>query len=389
MTMITKDNPIRIMLVDDSAVIRGLFSRVISTDPLLSIVSTASNGQMAINNLKRHDIEVIVLDLEMPVMDGMTALPIIMMEQPDVQVIVASTLTKRNAEISIRALTNGAKDYIPKPESAHVLYDNSFQYELINKIKILGECRRKKINKKNDNAFLDRIDKDQGNSLFKKGDEKISLIESSLKPIGKAAYQLRKISSVVPDIIAIGSSTGGPQALSILLKSLSKDITLPIFITQHMPPTFTSILAQHLTKNAGIICKEAQDGDLVERRNVYVAPGGKHMIVESINNQKRIKIIDSPPENFCKPSVDTMLRSLAQLYGPRILTIILTGMGNDGLKGSHLVVENGGIVFAQDEASSIVWGMPGAVTLAGLCSAVVPLVEMPSKIHSLLFRSVA
>jgi two-component system, chemotaxis family, protein-glutamate methylesterase/glutaminase len=388
MNVITKDNPIRVMLVDDSAVIRGLFNRVISTDPLLSVVSTASNGQIAINNLKRNDIDVIVLDLEMPVMDGLTALPLIMMEKPDVQVIIASTLTKRNAEISIRALTSGAKDYIPKPESAKELSDNSFQFELINKIKALGEYRRRKLSKNAEGHLFSRTSIHKKDHLLEKIDDTIPFI-SPLKHLKKTTYQLRKPSVSIPDIIAIGSSTGGPQALSNLLKSLSKEISLPILITQHMPATFTAILAEYLGKNTHIFCKEAQDGDLIEKRKVYIAPGGKHMIAETRNTQKYIKIIDSPPENFCKPSVDIMLRSLSSLYGTRLLTIILTGMGYDGLKGSTLVVENGGTVFAQDETSSVVWGMPGAVTLAGLCSDVIPLAEIPSKIHSLLFRSVA
>ncbi|MDP3533470.1 MAG: chemotaxis protein CheB, partial [Alphaproteobacteria bacterium] len=273
MSLVTKNNPIRVMLVDDSAVIRGIFNRVISSDPLLSIVASASDGQMAINNLKRNDIEVIVLDIEMPVMDGLTALPIIMMENPDIQVIIASTLTKRNAEISIRALTSGAKDYIPKPESTKELYDNSFQYELINKIKALGEYRRKKLIQKNENSFSLSARTNSKDSLF--NDTKSTISHSK-----KTTFHLRKASISMPDIIAIGSSTGGPQALSNLLKSLSKEITLPIFITQHMPPTFTTILAEHLAKNTNIACKEAQDGDLVEKQKAYIAPGGKHMIVE-------------------------------------------------------------------------------------------------------------
>lgn len=388
MSIVTKDNPIRVMLVDDSVVIRGLFNRVISTDPLLSVVSTAPNGQIALNNLKHNDIEVIVLDIEMPIMDGLTALPLIMMEKPDVQVIIASTLTKRNAEISIRALISGAKDYIPKPQSAKELNDNSFQFELINKIRVLGEDRRKKLCNNDVGYFFSKKSISKKDHLLEKIDDRISFI-SPLKHLKKTTYQLRKPSVSIPQIIAIGSSTGGPQALSNLLKSLSKEISLPILITQHMPPTFTSILAEYLGKNTHLFCKEAEDGDLIEKRKVYIAPGGKHMIAEMRHTQKYIKIIDSPPENFCKPSVDIMLRSLALLYGPRLLTIILTGMGYDGLKGSTLVVENGGTVFAQDETSSVVWGMPGAVTLAGLCSDVIPLDEIPSKIHSLLFRSVA
>lgn len=380
MNVISKENPLRIMLVDDSSVIRGIFSRAISADPNFKIVASVADGQMALNNINLHDVEIVVLDIEMPVMDGITALPKLIQAKPDAQIIMASTLTRRNAEISIRALELGAKDYIPKPESTRGMIENDFQKDLNAKIKALGEYRRRHFGQKE--KPIPTPDKETLTTkpafLFNSNDKNRS-----------QNLQLRKSSVLPPDIIAIGSSTGGPQALTQLLKNFPKEISLPILITQHMPPTFTAILAEHLTKDSGIACKEAQDGDLIEPRKAYVAPGGKHMIVVTNQNQKRIKITDTEAENFCKPSVDPMLRSMAEIYGPKILTIILTGMGSDGLKGSQIVVEKGGTIIAQDEASSVVWGMPGAVSMAGLCSAILPLNEIASKIQSLTFRSVA
>lgn len=378
MSLITKDNPIRVMLVDDLSVIRGIFNRAISSDPLFKVVASVADGQKALDAIQEHNVEVVVLDIEMPVMDGLTALPKLIQAKPDAQIIMASTLTRRNAEISIRALEAGAKDYIPKPESTRGMTDNSFQVELTSKMKALGEYRRRHYPEKEIITSTLNNDKNTRNT----GKSLLSGTKQIIPP-------LRKPSMLLPDIIAIGSSTGGPQALSHVLKTFPKEIALPILITQHMPPTFTAILAEHLKKDSGIPCKEAEDGDLIENAHAYVAPGGKHMIVENTSGRKRIKITNTEPENFCKPSVDPMLRSIAEIYGPKVLTIILTGMGSDGLKGSSLIVEKGGTIIAQDEASSVVWGMPGAVSLAGLCSAVLPLNEISSKIHSLLLRSVA
>lgn len=380
MDLITKENPIRVMLVDDSSVIRGIFNRALSADPRFKVVASVPNGLEALNTISEKDVEVVVLDIEMPVMDGLTALPKLIKAKPDAQIIMASTLTRRNAEISIKAMEAGAKDYIPKPESTRGMTDDTFQRELISKIKALAEFRRRHFTQK---PSLERkVEED-------KASEKTTIIENVLSTPKQTNTSLRKASHFLPDIIAVGSSTGGPQALSVFLKSFPREVNLPIVITQHMPPTFTAILAEHLSRDSGIPCKEGQDGDIIENGKCYVAPGGKHMTVELIGIQKRIKILDTPPENFCKPSVDPMLRSLAEIYGPKILIVILTGMGSDGLKGASLIVEKGGTVIAQDEASSVVWGMPGAVSMAGICSAVLPLTDISKKIQSLLVRSVA
>jgi two-component system chemotaxis response regulator CheB len=212
-------------------------------------------------------------------------------------------------------------------------------------------------------------------------------------PGGRAAVQapaksepeivLRPASKTKPEVLAIGSSTGGPQALSEVLRTITKSISLPILITQHMPPTFTSILATHIAQATGWPCAEARDGDVIESRHIYVARGGLHMIIESKGTQKIVRLSDAPPENFCRPAVDPMLRSIAKAYGPSVLVLILTGMGYDGRSGSEEIVRCGGTIIAQDKATSVVWGMPGAVATSGLCSAVLPLKELGTHVSKL------
>jgi two-component system chemotaxis response regulator CheB len=192
------------------------------------------------------------------------------------------------------------------------------------------------------------------------------------------------------EVLAIGSSTGGPQALFQLLTSLRGTLSRPIFITQHMPSTFTTILAEHICRSTGWPAAEAVDGEIVRQARVYVAPGDFHMLVElAPGGEKIIRLSKAPAENFCRPAVDPMLRSLAQVHGRRLLTVVLTGMGHDGLDGSKAVAAAGGTVVAQDEATSVVWGMPGAVATAGLCSAVLPLAEIGAYISKLARRVAA
>ncbi|HZB93563.1 MAG TPA: chemotaxis protein CheB, partial [Stellaceae bacterium] len=198
---------------------------------------------------------------------------------------------------------------------------------------------------------------------------------------------LRPGARETPEVVAIGSSTGGPQALFRVGAALKGAVKQPIFITQHMPATFTTILAEHLGRASGYPVAEGVDGERVQSGRIYVAPGDFHMTVEAERGDKVVRLLKTPPENFCRPSVDPMLRSLARSYGGRVLTLILTGMGHDGLAGGRGVVEAGGTVIAQDEASSVVWGMPGAVAMAGLCSAVLPLDEIGGFLAKLATRA--
>ena len=373
--MTAKAGPYEVMLVDDSAVIRGLLARALEKDPQITIAASVANGQMALDTIKRRPVDVVVLDIEMPVMDGLTALPKLLAAQPGLQVIMASTLTRKNADISLQAMRKGAADYIPKPTSTSEIHSSDdFNRELTEKVKALGQISRK-------GKPAAPAQMAQSSASLPRRPEPATA--------RKPEIALRSVNSLFsPDIIAIGSSTGGPQALVKLFGSLPV-VRQPILITQHMPPTFTTLLAEHIDKITPMTCREASDGDAVMGGNILVAPGGRHMMAASEGGKTVVRLKDTPPENFCRPAVDPMLRSLLPIYGGRILVIILTGMGADGCKGAAQVVERGGVVIAQDEASSVVWGMPGAVATKGLCSAVVPLSEVANVVRKFVMRSAA
>jgi two-component system chemotaxis response regulator CheB len=364
---IAPDRTIKVMVVDDSAVIRGLLQRIMATDPSIEVVASASNGQSAIQMLRSHDIQVVVLDIEMPVMDGLSALPQLLEIDPDLKVIVASTLTQRNAEISMKALELGATDYLPKPTSPREINaDGAFHRELLSKIRSLAGRPRLRPR---------RVTAPAAGMAS----------QPAVRPApAKRPIVLRKASTVTPAVLAIGSSTGGPQALFTLLRGLPKTLTVPVVITQHMPRLFTSILAQHITRNCGQRCAEGADGDVLEAGRIYLAPGDRHMVIEPKNGRMAIRLTDDPPENFCRPSVDPMFRSLTAVFGAKVLGVILTGMGSDGLNGGKQLIAAGGNLIAQDEATSVVWGMPGAVATAGLCSAVLPLSDIAPYVANLL-----
>ena len=347
-------SPYRVLVVDDSAVIRGVLSRYLEADPDVTVTALAGNGSLAIDAVRQHDVEVVVLDIEMPVMDGLTALPQMLAVKPDLKVIIASTLTARGADVSLRALSIGAADYLLKPGASALVSAEAFQRELLGKIKALGATRRSARLQVNRTAPL-----------------------ALVRPQPKIHQPFAAL--------AIGSSTGGPQAVFKLLAELPSTMIHPIFITQHMPPTFTRIFAEHIQRITGRPTAEAIDGELVQRGRIYVAPGDFHMLVEKTGDRRfSLRIVQSPPVNFCRPAVDPMLKSLSAAYGGRVLTVILTGMGQDGLEGCRTLTGAGGTVIAQDEATSVVWGMPGAVAKAGLCSAVLPLAGIAGYLAPLL-----
>lgn len=355
------------MVVDDSALLISLIKKGLIEDPFIDIITTASNGELAIHRLNEFPaIEVVILDIEMPILDGISAIPRLLEKKPDLKIIMLSTLTKRNAEISLSALKAGASDYIPKPQTREEgQYNGPFFRDLIYKIKTFGAQYRRSQN-------LPLPDSDQ----YKKAEvgavvsKNVYSFSQSAEPIA-----LRKMPAVFfPKVVSIGSSTGGPQALMAILPHL-KNIGLPIVITQHMPSTFTTILAEHIRKNIGLDCKEAQEGDLVEAGKVYLAPGDYHMgFQKTASGQCQITLNNGPQINYCRPSVDYMLQSLRGCVDPKsILVIILTGMGQDGMLESKAISDQGGIVIAQDEKTSVVWGMPGAVAAIGACHAIEPL----------------
>ncbi|HLB78981.1 MAG TPA: chemotaxis response regulator protein-glutamate methylesterase [Dongiaceae bacterium] len=366
------DTRIRVMVVDDSAMIRGMIARALEGDPAVRVVASVANGEVALATLKRTNVEVAVLDIEMPVMDGLTALPKLIAAQPGLQVIMASTLTRRNASSSLQALAAGAADYLPKPTSSTGLgAAGDFQRELLEKVKALGEVARR----------------GRGAAPPRQPDRQVAAPPRRL--YADAAVQLRNALIATPEVVAIGSSTGGPQALFTVLAKAAPLMPVPILITQHMPPTFTTILAEHISHTSGLPAAEGRDGEPVLRGRIYVAPGDFHMTVALDGTQKVIRLSKGPAENFCRPAVDPMLRGVASVYGRHALVVILTGMGQDGRRGAEAIIAAGGTVIAQDEPSSVVWGMPGAVATAGLCSAVLPLPDISPYIRKHVLRSAA
>ncbi len=357
---------IRVLVADDSAAIRGLIARTLEADPGIEVVATAPDGRAAVAALERARADVVVLDVEMPNMDGLTAIPLLLKTAPGVRIIMASTLTLRDADVTLKALSAGAADCIPKPTSARdMLGAAEFNRDLLAKVKELGMPHGR---------FA-------ATAPQPGSPRPVAVPSASVRPFAAP----RRAPTLPPQAIAIGSSTGGPQALFQVLKHLATAPVLPIFLTQHMPPTFTTILADHITRQCGVRAVEVSDGLPVQPGTVHVAPGNSHMTVDT---DRIVRLNQGPPENYCRPSVDPMLRSIVAVYGSRVLALILTGMGSDGLKGCRAVVEAGGAVFAQDEATSVVWGMPGAVAKAGLCFGVLPLAEIGPRLRPYAYGKV-
>jgi len=340
--------PIKVLIVDDSVVVRGLVSRWVEQEDGMEVVAKAIDGIQGVSMAGKYLPDVVVLDIEMPRMDGLTALPQIIKAAPKTKVVMASTLTHRNADIALRALAKGASDYTPKPESGRLGNADEFRTILVGKIRALGTPTP----------------------------------TPTRRPLGhKAAPVARAISAkpqvfARPDALFIGSSTGGPQALRQLMSVIGRRTEQPIFITQHMPKTFTTVLAEHLTKASGKRVVEGAEGMPVKPGGVYLAPGDYHMTVRKAGPAVVIALDQKPPENYCRPSVDPLFRSAAVIYGKRAMAIMLTGMGHDGCDGTQAMFDAGSRVIVQDEASSVVWGMPGAVAAAGLAHQILPLTKI-------------
>lgn len=346
----------RVLVCDDSAVVREALARLLESDPQIRVVARAANGQAALDAIARQRVDVVLLDIDMPVMDGMAALPQLLRASPGVRVIMASTLTQRGADVALRALHNGAADYIPKP-SIRDMDGDGFQRELLTKVK--------------------------GHASIRRSVAPLPVATLSTLPLRPAG--------LVPRLLAIASSTGGPSALFELAHGLSARgaLPIPVVVVQHMPPTFTPLLAEHLGRAGDLPCAEAQDGEVLQPGRVHLAPGDRHLLVRRTANGLQAKLWDGPPECFCRPAADPMLRSAAEACGGQVLAVVLTGMGQDGLAGTRAVVEAGGTALAQDEASSVVWGMPGSVAKAGLCHAVLPIPHLAARALDLLQRAAA
>jgi two-component system, chemotaxis family, protein-glutamate methylesterase/glutaminase len=353
------------MLVDDSVVIRGLLARWIEAEPDMMVAASLRTGLDAVNQVERVKPDVAILDIEMPDLDGISALPMLLAKRRNLVIIMASTLTRRNAEISFKALSLGAADYIPKPESTReAAAAEIFRHDLLQKIRHLGARARRPV---------------------RPGTPPPSVLarEPARPAAGAATPQLvkRAFSSTPPRVLLIGSSTGGPQALMSLIGEIGAVIDrYPVLITQHMPPTFTTILAEHLARASRRPAHEAVDGEIVKPGRIYLAPGGRHMRVVRHGAETAIALDDGPPVNFCKPAVDPLFNSAIDVWQGGIMSVILTGMGSDGMRGGKDIVAAGGSVIAQDEATSVVWGMPGAAANAGICAAILPLNQIAPKL---------
>jgi len=347
-------SPIRVLVVDDSVTVRQLVVDALSTDPELHVVGAAPNGALALSMLARCKPDCIVLDIDMPVMDGLEFLTRLRPEYPRLPVIVFSTLTTHGAETTLQAMWNGASDYVAKPQAGD--YESALQQtraDLVHRIKAFARPSRR--------ASLD-------SGVTSPTGRASAMSPSATLPRPALSAPLARVS-----VVAIGASTGGPRALVDILSALPGDLEAPVIVVQHMPPLFTRHFADGLSSQCDLCVREAEHGVVLEPGMVWIAPGDQHLSVGRDGAVVRLWLDQEAPENACRPSVDPMLRSVASVHGAGALAVILTGMGRDGLGGCRAVSEAHGQVIAQDEASSVVWGMPGSVVNAGLANSVLPL----------------
>jgi two-component system chemotaxis response regulator CheB len=343
------------MIVDDSAVVRGMLQRWLEVERDIAIVAVATNGRDGVRLAAEKKPDIIILDVEMPELDGLSAIPQLLQVAPQARILMASTLTHRNAETTLKALSLGAADYTPKPEAGKLAGAADFKRDILGKIRALGARRSARP------------------SMAMRAQTPPAIARTPLKPLAH-----------LPEVIVIGSSTGGPQALAKVISVIGAQARQPILITQHMPAMFTAILADHLAKLTRAPTAEAKDGMPIKAGSIYIAPGDFHMRIQRKHGAPIIALDQTPPVNFCRPAVDPLFASAAEIFGPAVLACVLTGMGQDGKKGAEAIKAKGGAVIVQDESSSVVWGMPGAVANAGLAAAIKPLDEIG---HTLLALS--
>jgi two-component system, chemotaxis family, protein-glutamate methylesterase/glutaminase len=349
---------LRVLIVDDAVVVRKALSDALSRDPELEVAGTASNGRLALVKFPQLHPDVILLDIEMPEMDGLEAVVELRKLDRHVPIIMFSTLTERGASATLEALSRGATDYVTKPSNQDMeTTAQTVLEELIPKIKALCMARTK--------------------APPKPGMATHALTTPGMPPL------TRRTPSVVSavKVVTIGVSTGGPEALARLLPTLPKNLGVPVVIAQHMPPVFTALLASRLATKCSVPVRECSSGEPLVPGTIWIAPGDFHMTVSREDGVLRLRTNQGPRENYCRPSVDVLFRSVANIYGSKALGVILTGMGQDGLKGCESLVAEGSRVIVQDEASSVVWGMPGFVARAGLAEKILPITEIGPEIQ--------
>ena len=340
-----ENKSIRLLLVDDSAAIRGILSKTLREIPGIKVTGTAADGEKALNFLEKEQVDIVLLDIEMPVMDGIETLRRIRKKHPRLPVVMFSSLTERGAKATLEALVAGANDYVPKPTAT----DNDsivarIESELVPKLRAVYRPSDKS--------------KDWGNETASK---------KLMPPVP------RKTNSQDISVLVIGVSTGGPSALAEVLPHLAVANAPPIVVVQHMPKEFTGLLAERLSKMCKHRVSEAHHGQALQQEHIYLAPGGSHLEIQKHGKEAKLVLHDGPPENSCRPSADVLFRSAAKIFHSGTLALILTGMGNDGLQGCKMIASKGGVVIAQDEPSSVVWGMPGHVVRAGIADTVLSL----------------
>ncbi len=346
--------PIKVMIVDDSVVIRRILKNGLDASESVQVVSTAENGKIALENIKLFHPDVVLLDIEMPEMSGIETLTHIKANYPAIVVIMCSSLTEHGAKTTLDCLALGASDYIAKLSSAELSFS--------------GKLDASKL-------FIDEL-------LLKiTSCSHYSDIEAPVKI--KTTQRTHNNPDSI-DVIAIGASTGGPEALMKLLKTFPPNFSTPILIVQHMPPMFTRLLAERLDTISNLRVCEAQHGQRVMDSTVYIAPGDRHMIIEKLGADCFVRLLDEPPINHIKPCVDRLFGSVATVYKQYCLAVVMTGMGMDGLAGCQQIKDAGGLIYIQDKASSVVWGMPGAIANKGLEDKQVGLSDMTAAIVSVV-----
>jgi two-component system chemotaxis response regulator CheB len=360
----------RILIVDDSAVMRSLLRSVVCADGSLEVAGTAPDGASALQSIAIIRPDLILLDVEMPVMDGLVTLRELRARKHRMPVIMCSSLTQRGAKVTIEALASGASDYVAKPagQESREAAIRTLAQDLIPKIHaLIGQAQPQS------QPVLPGVGR--------------------VLPTLPLAPRLRpQPVSANPAVLAIGVSTGGPAALDVLIPALPADFPLPVVIVQHMPELFTSLFAERLNGRCRLRVREAAEGDAVCAGTVFIARGNWHLEVQAALRSglpPTLRLNQGPLENHCRPAVDVLFRSVAAVYGAGALAVMLTGMGSDGLMGCRAIRGQGGSVLAQDEASSTVWGMPGAVASAGLANYVLPLRELAPEILRIVRRTPA
>jgi two-component system chemotaxis response regulator CheB len=345
---------LRILVVDDSVVIRKLLSDTLSKDPELEVIASAGHGRIALAKISQLHPDLITLDVEMPVMNGLETLAEIRKTHPKLPVIMFSTLTERGAAATLDALSLGASDYATKPSDTRnpAAAIEAVRAELIPKIKALCRGPSAKI--------------------------------QALPP--PPAHVRQRLCRPI-EIVAMGASTGGPNALAEVLPRIPGDFPVPIVVVQHMPPIFTRLLAERLASHSAIPVEEGRAGAVLSREHAWIAPGNFHMTVARAGTNWCLELDQNPPEHSCRPAVDVLFRSVASVCRTGVLGVVMTGMGSDGVKGAQHIREAGGQVIIQDETSAVVWGMPGLVYAAGQADGAYPLEQLAAEITRRVLQS--